>query len=142
MLLADVNIFVYAHRPEMVDHDRYRAWLFTMLDSPETFAVSELALSGFVRVVTNPRIYKDPTPTNDALAAASTIRDRPNCISLTPGPRNWSIFTELCEKTKARWNAVPDAYHAALAIEHGCEFITADRDFRRFPGLRWRHPFE
>jgi toxin-antitoxin system PIN domain toxin len=142
MLLTDVNILVYAHRPEMVDHERYRTWLFTMLDGPEAFAVSELVLSGFVRVVTNPRVYKDPTPTHDAMAAASAVRDRSNCVSLTPGPRNWPIFAELCEKTGAKRNAVPDAYHAALAIEHGCELITTDRGFARFPGLRWRHPFQ
>jgi predicted nucleic acid-binding protein len=68
------------------------------------------------------------------------VRRRANCVRLTPGPRNWSIFAELCEKSGATGNVVPDAYHAALAIEHGCEFITTDRGFDRFPGLRWRHP--
>jgi toxin-antitoxin system PIN domain toxin len=140
MKLVDVNVFVYAHRPEMADHDRYRSWLFTEIGGPRSFAVSELALSGFVRVVTNPRIYQDPTPIDDALTAASAIRDRSNCVRLTPGPRSWSIFAELCGKSKARGNTVADAYHAALAIEHGCEFITADKGFARFPGLRWRHP--
>ena len=91
-------------------------------------------------MVTNPRIYKDPTPVEDALTAASAIRDRSNCVRLTPGPRDWSIFTDLCRKSGARGNDVTDAYHAALAIEHGCEFITADKGFSRFAGLNWRHP--
>jgi toxin-antitoxin system PIN domain toxin len=136
MMLVDVNVLVYAHRPEMADHVRYRKWLFEAIGGPAPFAVSELVLSGFVRVVTNPRVYKDPTPTREAIA----IRDRSNCVRLTPGPRNWAIFADLCGRSGATWNAVPDAYHAALAIEHGCEFITTDKDFGRFPGLRWRHP--
>jgi uncharacterized protein len=140
MKLVDVNIFVYAHRTDATDHDRYREWLFSAIGGPGQFEVSELALSGFMRVVTNPRVYKDPTPPREAVAAASAIRDRSNCVRLTPGPRNWPIFADLCEKTEASWNSVPDAYHAALAIEHGCEFITADKGFSRFPGLRWRHP--
>ena len=40
----------------------------------------------------------------------------------------------------AKGNLVPDAYFAALAIEHGCEWITADRDYSRFPDWVWRHP--
>jgi toxin-antitoxin system PIN domain toxin len=140
MRLVDVNVLVYAHRPDMAEHERYRSWLFAMMDSPEPFAVSELALSGFIRVVTNPRVYKDPTPLPTALAAASAVRNRSNCVPLVPGLRNWAIFTELCEKSGVKGNTVPDAYHAALAIEHGCEFITADKGFSRFPGLRWRHP--
>ncbi|MCO5991776.1 type II toxin-antitoxin system VapC family toxin [Actinoallomurus rhizosphaericola] len=140
MRLVDVNVLVYAHRPDMADHEQYRGWLFEMMDGPEPFAVSDLVLSGFVRVVTNRRIYKDPTPLTTALAAVSTLRNRSNCVPLVPGPRNWAIFTELCEKTGANGNDVADAYHAALAIEHGCEFITTDKGFSRFPGLRWRHP--
>ncbi|GAA4610274.1 type II toxin-antitoxin system VapC family toxin [Actinoallomurus liliacearum] len=142
MRLVDVNVLVYAHRPDMADHERYRCWLFEMMDGPEPFAVSDLVLSGFVRVVTNRRIFKDPTPLTAALAAVSDLRSRSNCVPLVPGPRNWAIFAELCEKSGAKGNDVPDAYHAALAIEHGCEFITTDKGFSRFPGLRWRRPLD
>lgn len=121
----------------MVDN---RSWLLSEVEGPEPFAVSEYALSGFVRVVTNPWVYQDPTPVDDALAAASAIRNRSNCVRLTPGPRNWSIFTDLCAKGGVGGKTIADAYHAALAIEHGCEFITTDKGFARFPHLRWRHP--
>ncbi len=140
MRLVDVNILVYAHRPEMADHERYLAWLLALMNGPEPYAMSELALSGFVRVVTNPKAFKDPTPVPVAMAAGAALRDRSNCVPLYPGPRNWTIFSDLVERSGARGNDVPDAYHAALAIEHGCEFITADKGFDRFPGLRWRHP--
>jgi toxin-antitoxin system PIN domain toxin len=97
-------------------------------------------LSAFMRIVTHPRIFRTPTPLQEALRAVSTLRGQPNCVPISPGPRHWEIFADLCRKAEARGNLVPDAYLAALAIESGCEWITTDRDYSRFPGLRWRHP--
>ena len=71
---------------------------------------------------------------------AAALRDRSNAVLVAPGPRHWTIFERLCTESGARGNLVPDAYHAALAIESGSEWITTDRDYGRFPGLRWRHP--
>jgi predicted nucleic acid-binding protein len=72
---------------------------------------------------------------------AHELRSQPNAVPIVPGPRHWEIFTNLCEAVNARGNLVPDAYLAALAIESGSEWITTDRDYSRFPGLKWRHPF-
>ena len=63
-----------------------------------------------------------------------------NCIPVTPGARHWNIFTGICASIGARGNLIPDAWLAALAIETGSEWITTDRDYARFEGLRWRHP--
>jgi len=68
------------------------------------------------------------------------LRDQPNRVSTAPGVHYWKIFTDLCRNATTRGNLVPDAWHAALAIEYGCEWITTDRDFSRFAGLKWRHP--
>ena len=73
---------------------------------------------------------------------ADGIRKQPNCVFIQPGERHWEIFARLCKEAGVKGNLVPDAYLAALAIEAGCEWITTDRDFSRFPGLRWRHPLE
>jgi hypothetical protein len=108
--------------------------------SEPTFGVSELVLAGFVRVVTQPRVFTKPTPTERALAATDAVRERPNAVMVVPGPRHWEIFSTLCEATSAKGNLVADAYLAALAIESATEWITTDRDYARFPGLRWRHP--
>ena len=75
-----------------------------------------------------------------ALAFVTTLRDRPNCTLVAPGARHWEIFTRLCRETDAKGNLIADAYLAALAIESGSEWITTDRDYARFAGLRWRHP--
>ncbi len=102
--------------------------------------MADEALSGFLRVVTHPRIFRTPTPIGEALAFVTVVRNRPNCIRVSPGPRHWDVFLRLCRETNAKGNLVADAYLAALAIESGSEWVTTDRDFSRFAGLRWRHP--
>lgn len=97
-------------------------------------------LSGFVRVATHPRVFDPPAPAAAALAFADALRAQPNAVLVAPGPRHWIIFERLCLAAGAKGNLVPDAFLAALAIESGSEWITTDRDFSRFPGLRWRHP--
>jgi len=142
MTLADVNVLVYAFARQIPDHERYRAWLDHAVAGAEHFGVSELVLSAVVRIVTRRRPFAEPEPLDKAFAYVASLRDQPNAVPLRPGPRHWGIFVDLCRATGATGNVVPDAYHAALAIEHGCEWITTDRDFARFPGLRWRHPLD
>lgn len=140
MQLIDVNVLVYAHRQDADDHAAYRAWLEKLLDSQAAYGVSELVLSGFLRIVTHPKIFKTPTPLPRALAFARLVHEHEHAVVVAPGERHWNIFVELCVKTRATGNLVPDAHHAALAIESGCEWVTTDKDYARFPGLRWRHP--
>jgi toxin-antitoxin system PIN domain toxin len=140
MRLVDVNVLVYAHRPDAARHQEYAGWLRGLLADEEPYGVSDLVLSGFLRVVTNPRVFKQPTPMEVALAFTEVVRAQPNCVPVDPGQRHWGIFTGLCRMAGVKGNLVPDAYLAALAIESGSEWITSDRDFSRFPGLRWRHP--
>lgn len=142
MLLPDVNVLVYAHREDAPNHVAYLRWLQDTVNGDEAYGVSELVLSGFLRVVTHPKVFKRPSPVRDALAFAAQLRDQPNGVLVAPGPRHWEIFSRLCADVGARGNLVPDAYLAALAIEAGCEWITTDRDFSRFKGLRWRHPLD
>jgi toxin-antitoxin system PIN domain toxin len=138
--LVDVNILVYAFRAASPDHAAYRGWLDRLVRSDEAYGVSDHVLAGFLRIVTHPKIFHPPTPTGPALAFAAAFRERENAIPVAPGARHWGLFTRLCADAEARGNLVPDAWLAALAIESGCEFVTTDRDYARFPGLRWRHP--
>ena len=137
-----MNVLVYAFWVEAPDHDAYRAWLGELLDSDAGFGVSELVLSGFARVVTNPRVFSPPAEADKALKFADVLRSHPNAVIVVAGPRHWEIFSRLCRQVEAKGNIVADAYYAALAIESGSEWITADRDFSRFPGLDWRHPLD
>ncbi len=142
MLLVDVNVLVDAYRQDAPDHHRYRDWLGSVVQAEAPFATADLILAGFLRVVTHPRVFDPPTPIDDALAFAEALRGAPNCTVLAPGSRHWDIFSDLCRRAGAKGNLVPDAYLAALAIETGSEWVTTDRDYARFPGLRWRHPLE
>jgi toxin-antitoxin system PIN domain toxin len=140
MLLLDVNVLVHAYREDAPRHAPVRAWLEGLVYSDSAFALSDLVLSGFLRVVTHPRIFTPPTPVERALEFAEALRSQPNCMVLSPGDRHWSIFTRLCREGDARGNLVPDAYLAALAVESGSELVTTDRDFARFEDLDWRAP--
>jgi toxin-antitoxin system PIN domain toxin len=135
MQLVDVNILVAAFRDDAPGHKTCRGLVEAMVDSSLPYGVSDLVLSGFVRVATHPRVFDPPAPVQDALAFA--VAYRTGAVPIAPGPRHWPIFTALCRSARAKGNLVPDAYFAALAIESGCEWITADRDFARFPDLRW-----
>jgi toxin-antitoxin system PIN domain toxin len=140
VILCDVNVLVYAFRTDVRDHGSYAAWLNDEVASPSAYGVSPLVLSGFVRVVTHPRVFVEPTAVTTALDFCRALSEHPNAVTLAPGERHWTIFDTLCRDADARGNLVPDAFLAALAIEHGAELITTDRDFARFRALRWRHP--
>ena len=142
MLMPDVNILVYAHRADTVEHRDHARWVSQLATGDEPFALSELVLHAFMRVVTNRRIFGRPSSFDDALAFVDELRRRPTCHLLRPGPRHWDIFIALCQRAHATGGLIADAYHAAVAIEHGCEWVTNDTDFARFPGLRWRPPHE
>jgi toxin-antitoxin system PIN domain toxin len=142
MILCDVNIYIYAARIDSPDHDRYQRWLEDVIERNEAFGVSDLVLSSFMRIVTKAGIFDIPSTVDEAIGFATALLERPNCVLLSPGPRHWGIFVDLCRKVNAKGNLVPDAYLAALAIESGSEWISADRDYARFPGLRWRHPLD
>lgn len=137
MILPDVNILVRAFRKDAPGHLESRQWFEEMIGSEAVFGVSDLVLSGFLRIVTHPRVFDPPTPLESSLEFVEALRVQPNVVVLSPGRRHWRIFTRLCREVDARGNLVPDAFLAALAIESGSEWITTDRDFARFPGLRW-----
>lgn len=140
MRCVDVNVLVYAHRPESPRHDGYRSWLEEARRGVEPLGIPGMVQSGFVRVVTHPRVFKEPTPLDTALEFIEAVRGSPATVPIAPGERHWGIFTDLCRQLDARGNRVPDAFLAAMAIEQGATFVSADRGFAGFPGLRWIDP--
>lgn len=140
MLLPDANVLVYAFRQESDRHEEHLAWLRKSLTGTEPVGISELVLSGFLRIVTNRRIYIEPSTTHMALNFCDAVLYGPAAVAVRPSVRHWQIFADLCRKVGARANLIPDAYHAALAIDHDATWITTDRDFAKFPDLRWAMP--
>lgn len=140
MILPDVNVLVQAFRREGPHHAVCRAWLNSVVLGDPRFGLSPLALAAVVRVTTGPRFYEPPSTLGDAIGFCDDLLSLPHCEIVEPGPRHWAIFSRQCAETNTRGPKVTDAWYAALAIEHGCEWITLDRDFARFPGLKWSAP--
>jgi toxin-antitoxin system PIN domain toxin len=140
LILPDVNVLVLAHRVDQDDHDAVREWLENEVNSDRPFALADVAVAGFLRIVTNPRVYHRPTALATAVDFVDGLVEQPTCLPVAAGERHWPILRGLLRDADARGNIVPDAHLAALAIEHGATVATRDRGFARFRGLRWLDP--
>lgn len=142
MYLMDVNVLVYAFREDVTQHSACHAWLESVINSSMAFGYSELVFSGFLRVVTHPRVFEDPSDVASALRYINQLKTAPNAVCIAPGAMHWSIFVDCVEQINGKGNDVPDAYHAALALEWHCEWVTLDKGFKRFKGLICRNPLD
>jgi toxin-antitoxin system PIN domain toxin len=140
MILADVNVLIYAFRKDSAQHAVCKPWLDGVVTSDMQFGLSPLVLSAVARITTNPRIFKHPSPLGEVLAYCDNLLNQPHCEIVQPGERHWTIFTRLCVETDTRGLRITDAWFAALAIEHACTWITCDGDYARFSELDWRKP--
>ncbi len=138
VLLLDVNVCLYAMRADLPQHDVVSRWLERRLEAAEPVGVSELVLSSLLRISTHHRIFAEPSGVRESLTFCDALLAAPASVAVRPGPRHWRIFTELVASQRLRGNEVPDAYLAALALENGATWVSADRGFARFPGLAWR----
>ena len=140
MVIPDVNIVIGAFRADHAHHETMRQWLSAASLGTETLGILDFVLSSMVRITTSPKFMSAPASLDEALTFAEGLRHEPSATVVVPGPRHWSIFRDLCLATVAQGNRVPDAYLAAIAIEAGATFVTADSGFARFPGLRLVNP--
>ena len=140
MILPDVNVLIYAFRPDLPQHSVCHTWLTEILAGDVPFGLSTQLLSALIRITTNSRAFQTPSTIEEAFHFCEFLRAQPGCHIVEPGERHWAIFKRLCLESGTRGSRVADAWFAALAIESGCEWITFDRDYARFPGLRWRTP--
>jgi toxin-antitoxin system PIN domain toxin len=140
VIAVDTNVLVYAHRPEMGEHEAARAAL-RRLTQESAWGLPWPVAHEFVRVVTEPRSFIDPTPLERALATIAALLQAPGCRPLGEGPGHWKRLTEIALAGRAGQAMLYDARIAAICLAHGVnELWTADRDFGRFPGLRTRNP--
>ena len=141
MILPDVNVLLYAFRRDAPNHGQHRRWLDDTVNGDAAYGIAPQALSALVRISTHRRVYMHPSTLAEALAFCDALVQPEHCTIVQPGTRHWVIFEDLCKRSRASGNLVQDAWFAALAIEAGCEWVTTDRDYARFPGLRWGEPF-
>jgi uncharacterized protein len=141
VILLDANLLVYAHDEDAPHHKAARDWLDDRLSERVKVGLPWQSLLAFVRIVTNPRIVNRPAPTTDAWAQVEEwLKARPTWIP-NPTDRHREIMAALMPSV-TRADLVSDAHLAALAIEHGLLLTSTDRDFARFPGLRWENPLQ
>ena len=140
MILVDANLLLYAHDPRSAHHEGSRVWLQTMLSGPELVRFAWLTLWAFLRISTNPRVFERPLSAKEAEGLVSSWLAQPVAGLLEPGERHWEILTGLMQSGQTTGPLVMDAAIAATAIEHGATLCTSDRDFARFPGLKWINP--
>jgi uncharacterized protein len=140
VIAPDVNVLLYALRADAERHEEYAAWLDSARRSGPLLVLFEPVLSGVLRIATHPKIYAKPSKRSVVQSFLSVLLASPNVRAGRAQTGHWSRFLALCQAADCRGNLVQDAYLAALAMEAGCQWITTDRDFARFPGLEWRHP--
>jgi toxin-antitoxin system PIN domain toxin len=138
MLIPDVNVLVAAYRADHPHHAVARSWLESTTTGAEAVGLTESVLAAVVRIVTDRRVFRTPTPSTRIFGQLDKLRERGHIVR--PGRTWWSIFAGLCDQASATGQLVADAAHAATAIEAGATWVTFDRDFARFPGLRWQTP--
>ena len=123
-------------------HEPARAWVEEGLSGSETFAFTWVVLLAFIRLTTSPRVFQSPLSTSEALDLVDSWLAQPCVTVVHPTSRHAPVLRDLLEPLGTAGNLTTDAHLAALAIEHGAELCSTDRDFSRFAGLRWANPLE
>lgn len=140
MILPDTSLLLYAYNVDAADHAAARLWLQELFSGAEPVAFTWTTLTGFLRISTNRRAMAKPAPVAEAISWVDDWLAQPSSRIIRPGKRHWPILQSLLSAVRIGGDLVTDAHLAALAIEHDCELHSADTDFARFPGLRWRNP--
>jgi toxin-antitoxin system PIN domain toxin len=140
MLLVDANVLLYAVNEDAPRHQQARTWLTEQLGGGEPVGFAWIALLAFLRISTLPGMSPRPLPVRDALDVVTDWLAAPSGTTVVPTARHPAILRGLLLEAGTAGNLTSDAHLAALAIEHGATICTYDRDFDRFPGVRWRMP--
>lgn len=140
MILIDANLLLYAYDSAAAEHPTARRWLEDVLAKPEPVLLPWESVHAFLRIATNPRAWKSPLTAEEARCIVDEWLSLPNVVLPSPGERHWEILRELLTDSQCQGPLVSDAVLAALAMEHGADLCTNDRDFSRFPKLSVVNP--
>lgn len=140
MILVDANLLIYAKGADLPQHRGAAAWFEAAVQEGARIGLPWASLLAFLRVITNPRLLAQPLTMADAWAQVEEWLALPCVWVPHPTEQHAAVLRHLLVAANATGNLVPDAHLAALSVEHGLELCTADSDFARFPGVRWRNP--
>jgi toxin-antitoxin system PIN domain toxin len=142
MILVDANLLLYAYDSTAPEHRKARRWLEDVLAEPEPVLLPWQSIHAFLRIATNPRAWRTPLTIEEARAIVDEWLSLPNVLTPSAGERHWEILREFLSDSQCHGPLVTDAVLAALAVEHGATLCTNDRDFTRFPKLRFVNPLQ
>ncbi len=140
MIIPDVNLLLYANIASFPEHVAARRWWEGLLNGDREVGMASVAIFGFLRIASNPRVFERPLAVDAALGRVEAWLEQGNARLLTPGPRHLEIAFRILRETGAAANLTTDVQLAALAIEFQGEVHSNDQDFGRFQGLRWVNP--
>lgn len=140
MILVDANILLYAEDQLSPQHERARTWWDGQLSGADAVCLCWTVLCAFIRIGTNPRMFEHPLTLKQAISRVQSWLDQPCARLIYPTERHWTVLQSLLTEGQALGNLVCDAHLAALALQHGCELMSTDGDFARFPKVKWKNP--
>ena len=140
MIIPDINLLLHAHDSLFRRHEAARGWWEALMNGTGSVGLPWVAVLGFIRIATNPKILENPLEVAGACVRVRSWLGRPQTVLIHPGDRHADILFDLLEEAGSAGNLTTDAHLAALAIEHQAELHSTDADMARFPGLRWRNP--
>ncbi len=138
MILLDVNVLIYAWQPTAPGHEQWRSWLEGIRGAP--FGVPDECALGFLRIVTNRKVFAEPASPSEAFEFIRALRGSPGWREVSRSPGCWVTFEGLAGRTAARAGAFQDVWLAALAMHNGGRLATADHDFAAWPEIQVVRP--
>lgn len=142
MILADVNLLLYAFNKQAAEHLAAKRWWESVMSGTEPVGVAWIVVLGFVRIATSRRAFKQPLSIEEAIRVVDGWFGASVTELVQPTPRHWTALREQLKRGQASSNLTTDAHLATLAIEHGATLYSTDRDFTRFPGLKLVNPLD
>jgi uncharacterized protein len=140
MIFPDANLLLYAEDSLSSHHEQARVWWDDVLSGSDPVHLCWPVLNAFIRIATNARIHQRPLTSGEALARVQSWFEQPCVRVVGPSENHWALFQKQIRDSGAVGSLIPDAHLAALAIEHGSTLFSADKDFSKFPDLRWINP--
>jgi len=141
MNIIDLNILIYAVNENSPRHEKARTWLETQMNGTESIGLPWIVILGFLRIMTNGRIFPHPLTESQAVEIIDSWLSNPLVHIPSPKPTHWNLLKELVSECGTAGNLTSDVHLAAIAIEHAAKLYTLDADFSRFKGLRLQKPF-
>jgi len=140
VIVVDANLLIYSYDLDSVHHKKSLSWLEELLSGVEAVGLPWQSVSAFLRVITNRRLSGTRVTLEQAVQVVDEWLQQPNVQVLVPADQHWSVLRQMILEGRASGPLVSDAEIAAITIEQGAVLHTTDRDFARFPGLRWKNP--